>query len=129
MPLSCGEAVRSGRGRLGADPGAVGRLASGGVLDERERRRGHRCERDEGPTPPGLDATHTRARAPGSQQLVRRPEALERNARRLARIATRPDVVGDRVFEVIPELGGEPACSRPANVCGNRSEILVHVGH
>jgi hypothetical protein len=51
---------------------------SGGVLDESKRRCRDGCERDEGGAAAGLHATRVRLCLPDGEQLVSRPEALER---------------------------------------------------
>lgn len=80
-------------------------LAARGVLDECERRCAHRGEGNEPRTTSSPHTSRTGVSHPSVNQLTRRPNALECQARSSNRIAPRGKVVGDCVIEVITKLG------------------------
>jgi hypothetical protein len=120
---SC-ETVRARHSRHGGT-----RLPSRGMLDERERRRGHRGEGDQHRATSASGAARASVRRPRREHFVGRPETLERNARCVTRITTARDLVRDRVVEVVPELESEPHRSHAANVTRDRRQICLHLGH
>jgi hypothetical protein len=99
------------------------------VLDESQRRGAHGCERDERRAPPGSNAMRVRMRPPGTQQLVRLPHALQRDAHRLVRVEPARDVVRDRVLQMIAKLGVQPPRARPLDPSGDVSEIPLGLAH
>jgi hypothetical protein len=99
------------------------------VLDERERRRGHRGERDERRAAAISGAARPSVRRPRREHFLGRPETLECNARCVARIAAARNLVRDRVVDVVSELESEPRRSRTTNVTRDRRQIRLHLGH
>lgn len=99
------------------------------MLDERERRRGHRGEGDQRRAAAAPGAARPSVHRPRREHFVGGPESLERNARCVVRIAATRDLVRDRVVEVVPELESKPHRSRAANVTRDRRQICLHLGH
>ena len=99
------------------------------MLDEPESRRGGNREGDERRAPPGSRPPGSGLRAPGRDDVGCRTKSIERDARRLAGVDARRDLVRDRVVDVIAELGGHPARARAAQLRRDRREVALHVAH
>lgn len=108
---------------------ATVRLAARGVLDERERRRSYGSECNEPRTTPSPHTSRASMSSPSVDHLTRRPDALECKAHRSDRIAPGGDVVGDRIVEVIAELGTQTTRPRPAHPSFDRCQVPLDLRH